>query len=130
MATKKVEQYGELTAEDLTRAASEIKGMEIVLGDKRADVSYKPLTWWQRNRCISAATEYIIEKDAKGQDVLRTRFHQETYYEEALKEMLLTAPFPVTTMGLRNLPVEVGRQLEALVPNPANVEEVAAAKKE
>lgn len=128
-AAKPVE-YGLLTSEDLARASSEIKTAELVLGDKRAEISYKPLTWWERNRCISAATEYSVEKDAKGQDVLRTRFHQETYFEEALRAMLLTAPFPISTMGFRNLPVEIGRQLEALVPNPVNVDEVAAAKKE
>jgi len=131
MATKKEEkQYGELTADDLARAVSEVKTVMVFLGDKRAEITYKPLTWWERNRCISAATEYFVEKDAKNLDVLRTRFHQETYYEEALRAMLMSAPFPINTMGLRNLPVDIGRQLEVLVPNPVSVDEVTAAKKE
>jgi len=128
---KKDKVWEELTSEDVAHAASESKTSLVTLGDKRAEVTYRPLTWWQRNRCISAATEYIVEKDEKGKDTLKTRFHMETYYEEALKVMLQVAPFPVDTVALRNLPVELGAQLEVLVPNPINVDStVEAAKKE
>lgn len=128
---KKEQVWEPLTAADVAEAASESKTALVTLGDKRAEITYRPLTWWERNRCISAATEYVVEKDEKGRDTLKTRFHMETYYEEALRVMLQEAPFPINTVVLRNLPVELGIQLETLVPNPLDFQrEVAAAKKE
>jgi len=129
--TKKEQAWEPLTAADMTQAATESRTTTLTLGNKRAEITYRPLTWWERNRCISASTEYIVEKDAKGIDTLKTRFHMETYYEEALKVMIQEAPFPATTIALRNLPVEIGRQLEALVPSALDFQsDVVAAKKE
>jgi len=131
MARKKEAAWEPLTAADIAQAASASQTALVTLGNKRAEITYRPLTWWERNRCISTATEYFVEKDGAGKDTLKTRFHMETYYEEALRVMLQIAPFPVSTVVLRNLPVELGRQLEALVPNPLDFQsEVTAAKKE
>jgi len=128
---KKDQVWEPLTAEDVAQVASESKTEFVTLGNKRAEITYRPLTWWERNRCISAATEYYLEKTAKGTDTLKTKFHMETYYEEALKVMLQAVPFPIDTIGLRNLPVELGQQLEAFVPNPQDFQgEIDAAKKE
>ena len=128
---KKEQEWEPLTAADVAQAASASQTAVVTLGNKRAELTYRPLTWWERNRCISTATEYYVEQDEKGKDTLKTRFHMETYYEEALKVMLQIAPFPINTVALRNLPVELGQQLEKLVPNPLDSQsEVTAAKKE
>lgn len=128
---KKEQEWEPLTAADVAQAASASQTATVTLGNKRAEITYRALTWWERNRCISAATEYVVEKDEKGKDTLRTKFHVETYYEEALKVMIQLAPFPVNTVTLRNLPVELGQQLERLAPNPLDFQaEVTAAKKE
>lgn len=127
MAGRKQKEFGELTSADIAGASEIVKTTEIVYGDKKAEVTYTVLKWWDKNRCVSEATEYFV--DDKG--TLRTRFHLEVYYEEALKVILRAAPFPINRIGIRNLPIEIGRQLETLVPNPIDIQaEVAAVKKE
>jgi hypothetical protein len=94
-------------------AASETRTMELEFRGERFEVRWRPLPWLAKSRCVSAATVYEATPEGAV-----ARFRLDVYLREALKEMIVEAPFPITDQVLSNLPEEVGSRLGSIVPDP------------
>lgn len=107
---------GKITAgtETMMRAAQGEKTAILVVGGVEHTVRYRPLSYMEKTDCLSRATEYL--EGPNGVPVMK--FHLDLYQEECLLRMLLDAPFPITPNVLKELSIEVGEAVAALVPNP------------
>jgi hypothetical protein len=105
--------------EEILVSSEPLKTATIVVGEKSFEITYKSLSWLDKTSCVALATEYMPVSDESGQvrDV-KTVFHIDIYFEEALRRMIVKAPWPMSKQVLRNLTPEVGQQLEALIPSP------------
>jgi len=105
----------QVSLEELLVTTEPTRDVEVRVDDQRSfTVSVRRLSFVEKTACISAATDY--EQDERGQ--IRAVFHLDRYYVEALKRMIVKAPWPITTQVLQKLRPEIGQQLFSIVPSP------------
>jgi len=79
------------------------------------EISIKPLSWAKRNELISEHMNW----DSKG----NTSFNASTYMRACLREMIIDAPWGVTTEGfLISIDERLGSALEKIVPQAFGTE--------
>lgn len=88
---------------------------------KTREFKYRPLSWLEKSRAVSAATTYEPEVDAAGKPLVRVRFNLDKYMAEALRKMLVDPPFPITDTFIENMRDEIGTQFQAIIPEPIGV---------
>jgi hypothetical protein len=114
-----MENLSAVRLDDILIGSEPTKTATIIVGDKSFELDYRTLSWLDKTSCVAIATEYVPvqDDDGKVRDV-RTVFHIDIYFEEALRRMVVKAPWPMSKQVLRNLKEEVGAQLQALIPSP------------
>lgn len=101
----------------------DIQGHEIT-------VKYRPLTWLEKSDVLSEALEYRVQNTG-GEMELVVKIHHDVFRRAALKKMIVECPLPLTSdKVLDSLPVEIGEQLEKIIPSPFSSEQASALKKE
>jgi len=105
--------------DEILNSSEPTKTATITVGDKSFELVYHTLSWLDKTSCVAVATEYVPvqDDDGKVRDV-RTVFHIDIYFEEALRRMVVKAPWPLSKQVLRNLKEEIGAQLQVLIPSP------------
>jgi hypothetical protein len=116
-------------------SAQEVLTLEVLIPGEEEPVTfrYKRLTWLQKSRILSEATEYrpaIVEKDGKQQTMVTVVLHQDIYSKLALQAMLIDPPIPMTDTVLEGLPPEIGAQFDTIIPNPMTMPVAEASKKD
>jgi hypothetical protein len=116
-------------------ASQELRELKVVVeGEEEPLVFYyKPLTWLQKSRILSEATEYRPEtKEVNGKDVTKVFvvLHQDVYNKLSLQQMLVNPPIPMSDTVLEGLPPEIGQQFEVIIPPPISTAGIPATKKE
>lgn len=102
-------------------ANEEIQELEIVHKGKKWVFKYKDLSWKQKYDCVDAAT--VMDGENVG-------FFIGKYYVLALTKMLVDSPIkPLTETTISKLDKNVGAQLLAIVPPPADPALVDGLKK-
>jgi hypothetical protein len=105
----------QISIEELLVTTEPTREVEVRVDDERSfTVSLRRLSFVEKTACISSATDY--ETDERGQ--VKAVFHLDRYYVEALKRMIVKAPWPITSQMLQKLRPEIGQQLFSLVPPP------------
>ena len=116
-------------------ASQELRELSVAIpGDEEPLVfHYKPLTWVQKTRILSEATEYrqgtkVI--NGKEQPAVSVVLHADVYFKLALQTMLVNPPVPMTDTVLEGLSTEIGAQFETIIPSPLTSGDAVNVKKD
>ncbi len=117
----------EVPLEDMLNNDEDVEHLTIMIKDKPTLWEYRKMSWQEKQKCVSKAT--LIIPDSNGG--MTFGFDIAAYYTEALKTMIVAAPFPITPTTLAKMDNSIGDQLVAIIPVPlGNIDAGEATKKD
>lgn len=119
----------------MLEAGQELRELRVTIPGEEEQLlfHYRPLTWLQKSRVLSEATEYRpVTKLVNGQEQVTVTvvLHQDIYNKLALQLMLVDSPIPMTDKVLEGLPADIGAQFDPIIPPPMSTGGALEAKKD
>lgn len=108
----------ELLAQALV--SEDTEPFELTLKDgTKVTLQVKELTWTDESDAISKSVGVRVATSEDGKQQLPEMSYNPTIFRiEILKKRIVSSPFPFTDQTIRKLHPSVGKQLDALVPDP------------
>lgn len=122
----RIDRTGSEILAAILQSGGDEESITIVVDEETAfEVGWRPLGWAAKSRAVSAATEYVSDKNpATGADIVRAIFHLDTFKKRALVEMVTRCPFTLSESVIEKFPEHIGAQFDAIIPDPFSSSEV------
>lgn len=122
----RIDRSGQEILAAILQAAGDEESLTVQVSDEvEFEVGWRPLGWAAKSRAVSAATEYVSDKNPQtGADIVRAVFHLDVFKKKALLEMVTRCPFTLSESVIEKFPEHVGAQFDAIIPDPFSSTEV------